>query len=546
MTILRSSLAWLRAFRRDDNGTIAIMATVFFTIAIASSALVIDAGYLYLERRQAQTAADLAAIAAASDLDNATAAARATLTANRIPNPVNLTVVLGQYVPDTNLAIPARFTPGAMPYNAAQVSFTKPGTLFFAKTFNTDCCTIGVTALGAVPGLATFSVGSRLLAVNNGAINALLKGTLGGNVNLTVMDYNALVGGKVELLDVMNALATELNISAGTYKDVLDASAKAGHILKALARVSAQNGNSLAVSALDKLLLQSQAMTHPINLHNVLGLDPSIADLAIGKRPAGTDAKLSVMDMVSAAAMLSDGTKQVALDLGATVPGLAKVALNVTIGEPMQTSPWAAVGQQGSTVRTSQTKIKFDVEVTAGITVKLPIDIELAYAQGRLSRIVCATRTVTVGAQPGIASAVIGGTTSSQKVDIATIPVPLLGSVAVSAYTPVGVQVGNGSETPLVFSGSDIDSGVIKTASTTSAVKPVAALLANMKLGARLGGLEIPVPALVTSTVGAVLNTATTTLIDQTLFNVLGTLGIHLGQADVIVHGVRCGAALAG
>ena len=50
-----------------------------------------------------------------------------------------------------------------------------------------------VRALAANASLATFSIGSRLLAVRDGLLNALLSAMLGSNINLSAMSYEALL-----------------------------------------------------------------------------------------------------------------------------------------------------------------------------------------------------------------------------------------------------------------------------------------------------------------------------------------------------------------
>lgn len=548
--IMMSLRNLLRLLARDEAGGIAIMSCAFFMVGIAASALAVDVGSLYLEKRRAQSFTDLAALAAAGDLAHAEAAARATLSTNKIDlSKATVRVELGHYVPELATAPNARFQVGVLPINAARVTLTKPGTMFFAKTFNTTCCQMTVTAIAANAQLATFSIGSRLAAVNGGVINGLMKGLLGGNVNLSVMDYNALIGGNVKLFSFLDALATELDITTASYDTVLDTSANVGTVLKALARVAQANGNTAAVTALNTLAFQSTAASKPLDLNKLIGLDPRFGNLTVGTHPTGKDANFNIMDIVSAAAVLADGNKQVGVDLGASIPGLAKLSLTVTIGEPMQHAPWAAVGQQGTIIRTSQTKVVLSAEVYALLaTIKLPVEVNVASAEGRLANIGCAadgSGTVKVGVKTGIVSAVIGGKTKADRVDIATIAVPLVGSVKVSGYTPNAFPA-NGQSTNeqiVTFTQADIDNRTTKTVSSTALVSPVAALVSDLKLVTYLGYTEIALPALITSTVMGALTPVAGTL-DTVLFQVLGTLGIHLGQADVRVNGVRCDASM--
>jgi len=75
---MRSLLVAARRFAQNSAGSIAVLSAAVLPLSIGALALAVDMGSLYIERRQAQSAADLAAMAAAADLDNAEAAVAAT------------------------------------------------------------------------------------------------------------------------------------------------------------------------------------------------------------------------------------------------------------------------------------------------------------------------------------------------------------------------------------------------------------------------------------------------------------------------------------
>lgn len=64
----------IRRSRRDDRGLVLAIAAIVLTALMAMSALAIDLGAVYNERRQDQSAADAAALAAAQDLPDVAAA----------------------------------------------------------------------------------------------------------------------------------------------------------------------------------------------------------------------------------------------------------------------------------------------------------------------------------------------------------------------------------------------------------------------------------------------------------------------------------------
>ncbi|TIT91850.1 MAG: hypothetical protein E5W43_31450, partial [Mesorhizobium sp.] len=340
-------------------------------------------------------------------------------------------VVPGRYSGVSSIAAGSRFEAGKLPYNAVQVSMKKLGTLYFAASVMAPPV-IGTTATASAQPAAAFSVGSRLASVNGGVLNALLGALLGGNLSLSVMDYNSLISADVDVLSFTDALATQLRLTGVTYSDVLGSKATVGQIATAMANVPGLDRTA-------KLALQTMASSATnsvkIPLSHLVDLG-SVGSLGLGQKPAGLSVSASAMSMLSAAAALANGTNQVTVDLGATIPGLTSTTLQVAIGEPMQSLPWLAVGELGTVVRTAQTRIKLNASVgigngnngngfgngtgngTAGINlgggvkllaVNLPLNIEVAYAEAKLTDISCPTGPssikVSIAAQPGVVAA---------------------------------------------------------------------------------------------------------------------------------------------
>ncbi len=75
----------LQRFTADRRGNVAIIAAGCMMLVIGCAALGVDLGSIFADRRKTQSAADLAAIVAASNLPQAEAAARATVTGNAYP-----------------------------------------------------------------------------------------------------------------------------------------------------------------------------------------------------------------------------------------------------------------------------------------------------------------------------------------------------------------------------------------------------------------------------------------------------------------------------
>jgi uncharacterized membrane protein len=547
------------AFYRNERGNVALLTGLMLPCLIGAAALAVDAGMLFLERREAQGAADLAAMAAAADIDNADAAARATLTANGIDRMTAVIVTRGNYKPDPDLPENQRFVPDREPYNAVTVDMTKTGATYFARFFGRDSADIGVHALATAQSQATFSVGSRLLAVRDGLPNAVLGKLTGGSVQLTLMDYEALIAAKVKLQDVLDALATDLDITAGTYDQVLASSANVGDFLDALIAVGENGDNDTATAALRVLKTQIPDLELPLTSVFDLG---DLADLTVGaENNPGLDATFNMMELVQSALVAANGDSQVALDLGTAIPGLLSLKADLVIGERPQESGWVKVGAPGATVRTAQTRLRIVAEVggtglLAGVRVRLPIYLDLAYAQARLVSITCqdgdaASPVAVIAAMPGVADAWIGEVSAASFPNVdapATVTnANIVDTALIKVRGQANVNIGDISETRMEFTRSDVDEAVIKRASTSALAQSlVTRLLANLTLDVQVAGLNLGLPGAVKTLVASLLAPVAAPL-DAVVFSLLKTLGVSIGEADVRVHGIRCnGAALAG
>lgn len=567
-----------RHFLRDSSGHFALMTAIVTPVAITLAAFAVDAGSLYVEKRQAQGLADLAAITAAANIDKAAEAALITMHDNGAVKVTlsgattqtddddgeqhgagdrgdEIIVVPGQYVADPAVPAGLRFTPGAKPENAVQVTYRTTGTRYFAGALIPPP-TITTTAIASASAQAAFSVGSRLAALNDGVVNGLLSGLTGSTISLSVMDYNALLSADISLLTFLRALAIDLDLKAASYDEVLDTEVTIGQIGRALSKMPSLNGNAKAAAS--RLSTQATKPGAPkLRLSDMIGLgDIGGQLLAANIQQIGAD--IDVMQLLMASAIVAGKGKQIGLDLDATIPGLLDVAVNLAVGEPPQHSQWFNIGAGGELVRTAQTRLSVVAEVGGllGVRVRIPLYLELAFAEARLKSVSCPTgrsdsARVTVDARPGVANLYVAEVDKSKIGGFANpaprspariLHVPILVTVTGEAHA----EMSNTTYKPLVFTASDIAAGKIKQVSTQQFTQSLTkSLLSSVSLDVKpLGGiLTIGIPSNLTSLIGNILGAATPAL-DGVLYSLLTTLGVSLGQADVRVHGATCGRAV--
>lgn len=527
---------------KDERGGVAVMTALFGGVFCVLAALAVDVGSVSLKARQIQGAADLSAMAAAHDLARADAAAHATASAN-LSDVQTVDVVKGAYVADGRIKPKDRFLAGAADPNAARVEVTAPAPLFFGRwVLQRESLNVRRTATAAIPGgqpQAMFSIGSRLASLDGGLANALLSGLLGSNVSLTVMDYRALAGAQVNLLQFSDALATEIGLTAGDYDALLKQEVTAGQALKVLESIAGADARS-ALSKLTRAPVDAK-----LKLKDLIGVE---ADAQHGLRQA-LNADVSALDLIMASLETANGDRQVALDLGARA-GLADLDIMLAIGERPNKSPWLTITSKGEPIiRTAQARIYLKATTAqslAGLAqVKLPILIEAASSEARLSRINCVgAPSVTVAVRPGVARARIGAIDETKlknfKASLTSSPatiVSVLNLVTVKAHADV--EIADQNWTDVSFNRSDISEQKVKTARSRAFVNGlIISLLQRLEidvgrglLGGLIGDLLAPLTQLLTP-LGPVLDGVVQPLLDL--------LGLKLGEADVRVHGVQC------
>lgn len=530
----------MRRLLHDAHAGVGIMIAAGLPLFLGCTAFAVDVGSIELESRRLQGLADAAALSAAADPGTADRTARAVVNAAGWPRAVQVSATPGSYAGDLATAPANRFTPAPGGGDAARVTLTTASPTYFASIFGVRNVTIVRTATAAREQAASFSVGSRLAAIDGGLVNGLLSGLTGSSVSLSVMDYNALVGADVDLFGFLDALRTTAHVEAGSYDDLLATKVTTTQALAAVAAQLDSRNNAAAAAAVRKLA--SGLTGQQLSLGSLIDAGP------LGGRGSGGGgiADIDAMALVTALLEGASPTRQLSLNVGASIPGLTATKVTLAIGERPNQSPWIAITNLGTPiVRTAQTRLYIETKVAPAlglVALDLPIYIELAGAEARLSAIDCgAPRAVTVEARPDPGTVAIAAIDEAKLDDFKT-PMPLgrarlarllLLDVTAKSVTDLGVAA---SWQPLRFSQDQIDHRTVQTVSGNALTSSIAqSLLTNSDI--RVGGLAL---GPLVSTVGSVLSLVSPAL-DQVIGLATGALGVHVGQADVRVTGLRCG-----
>jgi uncharacterized membrane protein len=539
----------LLALLRDRRGATTLVVAFSLLALIASAAVAVDVGSLYLASRRLQGVADAAALAAANRPSDPMGAATRTVTANALDATV-AAAVPGRYAAYRATATAARFVAGGSSPDAVRVTLVQDAPLFFARALSGRATTrISASATAARIDYAAFSIGSRLAGVSGGLPGAILSALAGGDLSLSVMDYEALARADVDVLSFSRALGTRAGVSAGGFSDMLAASATLPQAVSAIAdALAAGGGDPAAVAALRAAAIRVPGTT----IHAADLIDPGLF-AALDHGDARNPIRADALSLLREELAIAGGARQVAIDLPVST-GLASARLWLAVGERPAHSPWLAIARDGSViVRTAQMRLYLDAKLAGAATLglvslRLPLYVELARASAKLSTISCsggpANATVTLDVQPAIGSAAIAdvdtGTLAAFGSTLMEKPAILAHALVVDLGGSAHVAIGGTGWTPVSFSRADIAAGTTRTVSTSDTARSLASSLAGgLALSASALSLSVPLPAVAGPVVSALR--AAAPAVDTLLNQVLATLGIGLGQADVRVDGVRCG-----
>lgn len=529
--------------RRDRRASISIASAGALTMLVGTAALAVDFGSHYLDRRKLQGIADAAALAAAGRPGQERAAAERVIAANCNCQIIIASLTSGTYSPDASVEAERRFAAGGTSPNAVQIRLTRDRTMFFGSFLTGRKQTmISASATGARRGYAAFSLGSRVAAIHGGVPNALLSALTGSQLNLSVMDYNALASADIDLLAFSDALRTELDADVLTFGQTLNTQATLPQVLSALSRASSGDTSKvigrMATAAIPRTLFPSRA----------IDLGPRSSSIRVDE---ANPVSVNALSLVRSMLLLANANRQVDLSVASTLPGGSGVNVALIVGEPPAQSPLIAVTDNRQVVvRTAQVRLKLETKVTTPLAaVEIPVFAELGSASARITDIDCngiGHSAVTLGVTTSPARLAIGKVSDSEFQDmqrqLKPQPAKLLRLPLANVEGEAELVLSDLNEKPARFTRDDIDDGAVKTVESTGLLAGASKSLADrMNLKVNILGLGLNANAL-TSLVGETVGLAAPVL-DGVLQSLTGVLGVHIGEADARVNALRCGKA---
>lgn len=403
---------------RRQRGAIGLLSVLTLLLALTFTALAVDAGRLWFEKRKLQSIADIAALEAAR---NAGCGGRP----GDIPSAAQAAAVRNGYAGDLANAPNAvetgwlevvdgrrGFVLGAPAGNggdadAVHVRATRsvPASLVLGGVFGRDTLIAAEATARAEPPQASFSLGSRLLRLgvsndDRNLLNSLLGGLLGSSLTLDAVGYEGLANTSVNLADLVRLQG------ASTVEQLLDAQLTVAEVIGlSAAAVSGQSAVDVGVTNAMQSLLAASVKNATVRLGDVL-------NVAVPASRAAAEAGINVLDLITTTAMVANQTHVVELDLG--ISGVAKARLEISQPPQIAVGPpgASASGDLCAEARTAQVGVTLDflpngINILGLATIDLDMALRVSLAQSRANLAhldpAAGTATAIFDVEPGIA-----------------------------------------------------------------------------------------------------------------------------------------------
>lgn len=570
-----------------QRGSVPILAFSFL-IVVLILAFALDAGNVFMQRRNLQRAADMAALAGAQTLPgcaNTTSyasVAQANVTSNMGSNVSGLQVksACGIWTsPAANASGPGTFVAtnagNAASGNAVSVTLSMSVPSFF-QLIGTR--TITATAIARKsPAVVTFTVDSGLLALNtNNSVLSSILTPLGVNVQAYVLNGQKLIGTTITPAGLLQALGVAVtgDVTVGALNGLATIqNLTVGQLLSATqTALATQNGPlSASVTALNSVVVELNkqgALSLPVKLFSSATSPGVLAniDLAGVSAANALTANVNVMDLISAAIIGGNGLNAI------SIPSLSILGNLVTANATIVSPPQIGIGGVNAQATTAQVRLTLKVNTQAngllggvlniaGTSLTLPLTIEIAQSTATVTALQCApTPSATLQVTSGLVNLCVGqdgagntsptGSASCMTVLTNRTPIAtLLGAITVNGKvnaslvttpTPPPTNAFNGPF-PQTWGpvGSSVDLSQLVGALLGGLTLDVGTQPISNSPGANLGSITsgllgaVPNPGLGISTVNSYLNTAANGL--QTTLNGLnstvgGLLTLNVGS----------------
>jgi uncharacterized membrane protein len=386
---------------RHQRGSMAV-AMMLMLLGLITILGIVEVGYLYWAKRDAQKVADLAALSGAQQLPDCTAATSAA--SNNAANDNKFSGTLdtnacGTWDPSSS-GSKDHFTAGSANANAVKVIAQRPVPSIWGFAGALPNVSAEAVATSGQP-IAAFSVSSQLLSLtNNGILPSILSG-LGLDVDQTeVLGPDGLANLRITPSGLLKGLCAKASIclpvtgiaDVGTLNSTLAAQkVTIGNLLDAMAYLATQQNLADISATLAGIGAKAQvADSLPIQLGSNNVSRGIFALIQAPSAQSALNAQINASDLIKTSLLIADSKHFLDLSTpGGLIPG---VTVKVTLIEP----PSIAIGGVGATAYTAQLRVYAHIDTSAiplvgsvldliGTKIDIPLIVDITNGHGVLT-----------------------------------------------------------------------------------------------------------------------------------------------------------------
>ena len=399
--------------RLRQGGAIGLFGIITLLLAVLFVSLVVDSSRLWMQKRQLQSVADIAAIEAAKslgcdhELADVTAAAQAAASANgfngALASAPNI-VEIGSIVTSGGI----RQFQANSGHEAVRVVATRsvPASLFAGGIFSGQVVlSAQAVSIANVP-MAAFSAGTSTAELNtqdSALLNSLLTQLLGSNVNLSLVSYKGIADTNITLAQLIAAKGNVANVD-----ELLALNLTTPQFLGLLSSAIAASDTATTTA-----LQAVQALASAAGKNTVVRLG-DVLNIAAPNAEGALNVGINALSLINTTALVANGQNGITLPLAINVGGLASVNTSVKIIEPPQIAigpPAGGSGEACTVARTSQVAIETKIASNLNLlllALRVDLNLKVAVAQGEASLQSIdddgSNTNVVINGSPGIAS----------------------------------------------------------------------------------------------------------------------------------------------
>lgn len=313
-----------------QKGGIAVFAAIGIGVLVSMLAL-LDIGFMYHYKREYQKGADLAAMAGASQLHLGCGVAETRARAHaeqQLGQASRIGATTAFDCGQWQRGQTPPFTATDLDPNAVMVVVSGRPPRFFVPGTRIVMATGIALANDSIAALTIRSSVVSISSEQSALLNALVGNVLGGTLDLTVADWEALLHTDINLLTYMEALASEVEISAGNHAALLNESLSIGKLVDVALDVPKTGDESGQVD--DALLAFLKVIGEVDDSPQVRIGD--IFSIAIGTPNVGLDTALNVFELVQGAIRVAGRNDVIDIDLP-NAAGLLNASLRLRMGD---------------------------------------------------------------------------------------------------------------------------------------------------------------------------------------------------------------------